>query len=107
MLPGASFSPRSRDLSCEIIRSLLTSNGTSGEGIDIFGGGGNLVSGNVISGFDVGVFAAGGNNYSLENMVSNCAFGFDLSASDKYRFNTTFNCTTPFFGGTALTDNNN
>jgi nitrous oxidase accessory protein NosD len=84
-----------------------TSNGTSGEGIDIFGGGGNLVSGNVISGFDVGVFAAGGNNYSLENMVSNCAFGFDLSASDKYRFNTTFNCTTPFFGGTALTDNNN
>src|SRR6202048_404795 len=29
-----------------------TSNGTSGEGIDIFGGGGNLVSGNFISGFD-------------------------------------------------------
>src|ERR1700730_14372913 len=85
----------------------ITCGPTSGEGIDIFGGGGNLVSGNVISGFDVAVFAAGGNNYSLENMVSNCTFGFDLSASDKYRFNTTFNCTTPFFGGTALTDNNN
>jgi hypothetical protein len=84
-----------------------TSNGTSGFGIDIFSGGsGNLASGNVISGFDVGVFAVG-NNYSLENMLSNCTFGFDLAASNKYRFNTTFNCTTPFFGGTALTDNNN
>ena len=64
-----------------------TSNGTSGEGIDIFGGGGNLVSGNVFSGFNLGVFAQG-DNYFLENMVSNCAFGFDLSGSDKYRFNT-------------------
>jgi hypothetical protein len=40
-------------------------------------------------------------------MVSNCTIGLDLSASDKYRFNTTFNCPTPFFGGTALTDENN
>ncbi len=83
-----------------------TSNGTSGAGIFISGSGGNLVSGNVISGFDAGVDTFG-NNYCLENMVSNCAFGFALSASDKYRFNTTFNCTTPFSGGTALTDNNN
>ncbi len=84
----------------------ITSTATLGIGIDIFGGGGNLASGNVISGFDVGV-SAGGDNYFLENMVSNCNFGFDLSASDKYRFNTTFNCSTPFAGGTALTDNNN
>ncbi len=82
-----------------------TSNGTSGAGIFISGGG-NLVSGNVISGFDEGVFGGGG-NYCLENMVSNCSFGLALSGSDKYRFNTTFNCTTPFSGGTALTDNNN
>ncbi len=34
-------------------------------------------------------------------------FGFLLDATDKYRFNTTFDCTTPFSGGTALTDNNN
>jgi hypothetical protein len=40
-------------------------------------------------------------------MVSNSGFGFELSTSDKYRFNTTFNCTTPFTGGIALTDNNN
>ena len=77
-----------------------------GIGIDIVGSGGNLVSGNVISGFDVGVDAFG-NNYFLENMVSNCVDGFLLSTTDKYRFNTTFNCTTPFSGGTALTDNNN
>ncbi len=83
------------------------SNGTSGFGVRIFSGGGNLVSGNVISGFDAGVFAAGANNYFLENMVSNCSFGFALDTSDKYRFNTTFNCTTPFTGGIALTDNNN
>jgi hypothetical protein len=84
----------------------ITCGPTLGIGIEIFDGGGNLVSGDVISGFGTGVFA-NGNNYSLENMVSNCAFGFDLDASDKYRFNITFNCTTPFTGGTALTDNNN
>jgi hypothetical protein len=105
MLPSASFSPQSRDLSCEIIRITSLTAG-SGFGIYIFGAGGNLASGNVISGFDVGVDAFG-NNYCLENMVSNCTFGFALHASDKYRFNTTFNCTTPFAGGTALTDNNN
>ena len=77
-----------------------------GDGILISGSGGNLVSGNVISGFDEGVFGGGG-NYCLENMVSNCSFGFGLSTSAKYRFNTTFNCTTPFTGGIALTDNNN
>jgi hypothetical protein len=82
----------------------LTSN--HGTGIDSEGAGGNLISGNVISGFGAGVFS-GGDNYSLENMVSNCGFGFFLSASDKYRFNTTFNCTTPFNGGTPLTDENN
>jgi hypothetical protein len=84
----------------------ITSTSPLGIGIDIFGGGGNLASGNVISGFDTGV-AAGSNSYFLENMVSNCIFGFDLDASAKYRFNTTFDCTTPFVGGTALTDNNN
>jgi hypothetical protein len=84
----------------------ITSPSPAGFGIYIAGSGGNLVSGNVISGFDVGVDAFG-NNYCLENMVSNCSFGLALDASDKYRFNTTFNCTTPFSGGTALTDNNN
>jgi hypothetical protein len=85
------------------ITSLTSNHGT---GIDSEGAGGNLISGNVISGFGAGVFS-GGDNYSLENMVSNCGFGFFLSASDKYRFNTTFNCTTPFNGGTPLTDENN
>ncbi len=84
-----------------------TSNGTSGAGIFIPDGSGNLVSGNVISGFNEGVFAPGEFNYFLENMVSNCNFGFAVSSGDKYRFNTTFNCTTPFSGGVALTDENN
>jgi hypothetical protein len=81
-------------------------NGASEAGIEIVGGGGNLVSGNVISAFGDGVFGEG-NNYFLENMVSNCTIGFDLNNGDKYRFNTTFNCSTPFVGGVALTDNNN
>jgi hypothetical protein len=79
--------------------------GASGVGIEILGGGGNLVSGNVFSGFFDGVFAQGG-NYFLENMVSNGVIGLELT-TDKYRFNTTFNCPTPFSGGTALTDNSN
>jgi nitrous oxidase accessory protein NosD len=47
----------------------------SGTGIYISGSGGNLVSGNVISGFSEGVFS-NGNNYSLENIISNCTDGF-------------------------------
>jgi nitrous oxidase accessory protein NosD len=74
-------------------------------GISITGPG-NLVSGNVISGFSAGVFSAG-ENYFLENTVSNGDFGFLLQPDDKYRFNTTFNCTTPFRSGVALTDENN
>jgi Periplasmic copper-binding protein (NosD) len=75
-------------------------------GIDIEGGSGNLVTGNVVSGFGVCVFAEGG-NYFLQNMVSNAVIGFDLSGTDKYRFNTTFNCTASFDGGTALNAENN
>jgi hypothetical protein len=90
-----------------IVRNNQITSLTAGSGAGIYSvGGGNLASGNLISGFDEGVFGGGG-NYCLENMVSNCAFGLALSASDKYRFNTTFNCTTPFAGGTALTDENN
>jgi hypothetical protein len=83
-----------------------TSNGTLGIGIDIVGGSGNLVSGNVVSGFEFGA-ESDGNNYSLENMVSNATVGLELDTSDKYRFNTTFNCPTPFHSGIALTDDNN
>jgi hypothetical protein len=79
---------------------------TSTTGIEIDGGGGNLVSGNVVSDFGVCVFAEGG-NYFFENMVSNAIIGFDLSNTDKYRFNTTFNCTAPFDGGTAVNAENN
>ena len=84
----------------------MTSPSPVNSGTVILGSGGNLVSGNVISGFFDGVFSDG-NNYCLENMVSNCSFGFNLTTGDKYRFNTTFNCSTPFSGGVALTDNNN
>lgn len=80
--------------------------GVPGTGIDIEGGSGNLVNGNVISGFGVCVFGEGG-NYFLENMVSNAVIGFDLSGTDKYRFNTTFNCTAAFDGGTAVNAENN
>jgi copper-binding protein NosD len=75
-------------------------------GIDIEGGNGNFVNQNVISNFGVCVFAEGG-NYFFENMVSNATIGFDLSTSDKYRFNTTFNCSAPFDGGTAVNAENN
>jgi nitrous oxidase accessory protein NosD len=78
----------------------------SGTGIEIQGGKGNQVNQNVVSAFAVCVFAEGG-NYFTENMVSNAVIGFDLSNSDKYRFNTTFNCTAPFDGGTAVNAENN
>jgi hypothetical protein len=44
---------------------------------------------------------------SSENMVSNAVIGFDLSNTDKYRFNATFNCTAPFVGGTAVNAEHN
>jgi len=80
--------------------------GSTTTGIDIEGGGGNVVSGNVIHGTGVGIFT-GGNDYAVENIDSNCVIGFDMANSDKYRFNTTFSCTAPFDGGIALTSDNN
>jgi hypothetical protein len=49
----------------------------------------------------------GGGDYFAENMVSNAIIGFDLATADKYRFNTTFNCTAPFDWGTAVNAENN
>ena len=92
---------------CETGRLVYVGPGSNvpSTGIDIEGGSGNLVTGNVVSGFGVCVFAEGG-NYFLQNMASNAIIGFDLSSTDKYRFNTTFNCTAPFDGGTALNAEN-
>jgi nitrous oxidase accessory protein NosD len=95
------------DVAGSIVRNnQITSSPSSLQGGISITGPGNLVSGNVISGFSAGVFSAG-ENYFLENTVSNCDFGFELQTNDKYRFNTTFNCTTPFRSGIALTDENN
>jgi hypothetical protein len=89
-----------------------------GPGI-LVNGGGNRVNDNVISGFigDSAIAftsAAFSGNYSVDNTISNCDVGIDNNSGvvgeekvDKYRFNTTFNCTTPFKSGVALTDENN
>jgi Periplasmic copper-binding protein (NosD) len=87
---------------------------TNSNGTGIYGilcsshpsGGSDVASGNIVSGFNGGILS-GGNNYLFENILNNCATGLFMQASDKYRFNTTFNCTTPFNGGTAVTSENN
>jgi len=78
------------------------------EGIGFFSGGGTQVSGNVVSGYSTnsGISSNGG-NYIDGNTLSNCSTGISMAASDKYRANTTFNCTTAFNGGTALFAENN
>jgi hypothetical protein len=53
-----------------------------------------------------GIFTNGG-QYAVENTLNHCAFGLQMGTGDKYRFNTTFNCSTPFTGGIALTSENN
>lgn len=101
-------------------------------GIYVYYASGCLVQNNYINGFNtnypVGIyFAQGGGNQIIRNRVLNCyegiaafsndslesnfvygcVFGMDMDYSDKYRFNTTINCATPFSLGTPLTDDNN
>jgi hypothetical protein len=72
------------------------------EGIGFFAGGGNRVNGNVVSGYSSSSgIASNGGNYIDENTVSSCSTGISMAGTDKYRFNTTFNCTTSFSGGAA------
>jgi hypothetical protein len=81
-----------------------------GVGILIIAGVGNRMTGNVIFGYSGGFIAAGmvctGGNYIDRNTVANCTLGIGMSSSEKYRFNTTFNCTTPFNFGIALFSQN-
>jgi nitrous oxidase accessory protein NosD len=78
------------------------------EAIGFFGDGGNRVNGNVISGYSSssGISSNGG-NYIEGNTVSSCSTGISMAGTDKYRFNTTFNCTTSFSSGTAVFAENN
>jgi hypothetical protein len=46
-------------------------------------------------------------NYLFNNFASHCAIGLNMDGGDRYRFNVTNACTTPFSLGTALTDGNN
>jgi hypothetical protein len=48
-----------------------------------------------------------GFGYLESNFVSNSPNGFNCGELAKLRFNTTLNCTTPFVGGTQITDDNN
>jgi hypothetical protein len=78
------------------------------DGIGFSGGSGNRVNGNVASGYSsaFGISSSGG-NYIEGNTLSNCSVGVSMGSSDKYRFNTTLNCTTAFSGGTAEFAENN
>jgi hypothetical protein len=80
--------------------------GNGAIGILVGVGSGNVVSGNIISAYNGGI-ESGGNNYLFENTVSNCGTALFMQPGDKYRSNTTFNCSTPFNGGIALTSDNN
>jgi Periplasmic copper-binding protein (NosD) len=80
---------------------ITNSYGIGGSGISIKKGPGNVASENIIVGFDWGIFSSGGYNYLVENTISDCSFGLWMAPGDKYRFNTTFNCSN-FTGGTAL-----
>ena len=81
------------------------------EGIGFSGGGGSRVVGNVISGYSNGADGircnSGSGDYIEGNTLSTCTTGIFMTASDKYRANTTFNCGTAFSGGTALFSENN
>jgi Periplasmic copper-binding protein (NosD) len=67
--------------------------------------GANRVSYNQVTGAQYG-FQTDGYCYLLENMASACLDGFFAVSTDKYRFCTTVNCTTPFNGGTDAGDAN-
>jgi hypothetical protein len=92
---------------CTVQRNLLMTTGAGGSLIDLINStGANVVRDNLASGqptFAV-IFSnsATSGNYIDNNFAINGASGFFLEATDKYRFNITDLCTTPYSGGTAL-----
>jgi len=92
----------------------LNGTGASGTaGIDVANGGVNapapgcVVTRNNISRFTTGILSHGG-NYFFENTISDCATAIQTASTDKYRFNTTSNCTNEYpGGGTDVTSTNN
>jgi Periplasmic copper-binding protein (NosD) len=91
---------------CTIQRNLLMTTG-GGSLIDLINSTGTIVvRDNLASGqptFAV-IFSnsASSGNYFDNNFAINGASGFFLEATDKYRFNITDLCSTPYSGGTAL-----
>jgi hypothetical protein len=45
-------------------------------------------------------------NGIIHNYVANCLYGLVLNPNDKYQDNVVTSCTTPFFGGIAVGNNN-
>jgi hypothetical protein len=96
---------------------------TSGEGfagINLDSSVGDRVSDNIISSYyngqvhlSIGIQSTGSNstvgNYYFNNLISNCSNGILMPAggNDKYRLNVTSNCANRYFGGTALSSENN
>jgi hypothetical protein len=76
-------------------------------GVYLGGGGGNQLIRNRVLNCYEGIAAFDGNSSLESNFVYNCAFGLDMDDSDKYRFNTTISCATPFSHGKPRTDDNN
>jgi hypothetical protein len=92
---------------CTVQRNLLMTTGAGGSLIDLINStGANVVRDNLADGqptFAV-IFSnsATSGNYFDNNFAINGASGFFLEATDKYRFNITDLCSTPYSGGTAL-----
>jgi parallel beta-helix repeat protein len=70
-------------------------------GVLFLNGSGNRATNNVASGLSYG-FASEGTDYFDSNYADKCTFGIWAgSATTKFRFNTTTNCTTAVTGGTS------
>jgi hypothetical protein len=90
--------------SCTIQNSTIGS-GISGIALNNSAGG-NRIMHNFVFGCTTGI-TTDGYCYLLENYVDTGTNGLIMASTDKYRFNVVTDTTTPYSGGTAITDDNN
>ena len=94
---------------CKVQNCFIDGSGapSGGTGVRLLGGQ-NLVQHCQIRDYDTGAETANGKNIFIANSIFNCTTGLHMRLqSDKYQGNVTSGCTTPFFGGTAVGDENN
>jgi hypothetical protein len=96
-----------------VVGNILNLGANNSDGINVNAHRCGLVEKNTVSAVSNGRYGiicsngSGSDAMVVENTVENFSYGIEFSSTGKYRANLTYNCPTPFSGGTAVGSENN